>query len=207
MRPRGCPVPARSIISTSRRWSGRRQDGRRGHPLRGDALSAAGPAVAARRAQHRAAARLGRACRRLIRETLAAGRAACRPLIARDGLAATLIEPALKLLQDKGASVSLSHELRELATSGERIAGLNFGGDEIALGSDDAVVMAVPPRGAATLVPGLPTPTKFRAIVNAHFRIDPPRDAPPILGVIGGLSNGSSHFRAASRSPSAPATG
>ena len=47
--------------------------------------------------------------------------------------------------------------------------------------------MAVPPRPAAALLPGLKTPTKFRAIVNAHFRFDPPRDLPPILGVVGGL--------------------
>src|SRR6202012_1522806 len=36
-------------------------------------------------------------------------------------------------------------------------------------------------------LPGLPTPPKFRPIVNAHFRVAPPRDAPPILGVVGGL--------------------
>jgi hydroxysqualene dehydroxylase len=45
----------------------------------------------------------------------------------------------------------------------------------------------VPPRPAASLLPGLKTPTKFRAIVNAHFRYDPPRDMPPIIGVVGGL--------------------
>src|SRR5258707_8647424 len=47
--------------------------------------------------------------------------------------------------------------------------------------------MAVPPRAASSLLPGLKTPSKFRAIVNAHFRFDPPRDMPPILGVVGGL--------------------
>jgi squalene-associated FAD-dependent desaturase len=123
----------------------------------------------------------------IVRETLLAGGQACRPLIARDGLSAILIEPAVTLLQQNGASVSLGHELRELATSGDRITGLKFGSDEVALGPDDGVVMAVPPRAAAALLPGLPTPTKFRAIVNAHFRFDPPRDAPPILGVVGGL--------------------
>src|SRR6478672_12385504 len=91
----------------------------------------------------------------VVRETLLAGGQACRPLIARDGLSAILIEPAVKLLQQKGASVSLSHELRELATSGDRITGLKFGSDEIALGPGDAIVMAVPPRAAATLLPGL----------------------------------------------------
>ena len=55
------------------------------------------------------------------------------------------------------------------------------------IGPDDAVVLAVPPRAAASLLPGLKTPNKFRAIVNAHFRFDPPKDAPPILGVVGGL--------------------
>src|SRR5262249_35651299 len=65
---------------------------------------------------------------------------------------------------------------------------LKFGGDDnIAIGLEDAVVLAVPPRPAAALLPGLKTPNEFRAIVNAHFAITPPRDMPPILGVIGGL--------------------
>jgi squalene-associated FAD-dependent desaturase len=123
----------------------------------------------------------------IVRETLLAGGQACRPLIARDGLSAILIEPAVELLRKKGAGVSLGHELRELATSGDRVTGLKFGSDDVAIGSDDAIVMAVPPRAAATLLPGLQTPTRFRAIVNAHFRTTPPRDAPPILGVVGGL--------------------
>ena len=123
----------------------------------------------------------------VVRETLLAGGPACRPLIARDGLSAVLVEPAVKLLESKGHEVRLGHELREFARTGDRVTGLNFGDDTIALGPDDAVVMAVPPRAAATLLPGLSTPTKFRAIVNAHFRFDPPPNAPPILGVIGGL--------------------
>jgi hydroxysqualene dehydroxylase len=123
----------------------------------------------------------------IVRETLLAGGEACRPLIARDGLSSVLVEPAIELLQDKGAKVRLGHELRAFTTSGDRVTGLNFGDDSSAVGSGDAVVMAVPPRAASTLLPGLKTPTKFRAIVNAHFRVDPPRDAPPILGVVGGL--------------------
>ena len=123
----------------------------------------------------------------VVRETLLAGGQACRPLIAREGLSAVLVEPALKLLQRKGASVCLGHELRGLNMSGSRVTELNFGDDVIALAPGDAIVMAVPPRPAASLLPGLKTPSKFRAIVNAHFRFDPPRDMPPILGVVGGL--------------------
>jgi squalene-associated FAD-dependent desaturase len=124
----------------------------------------------------------------VVRETLLAGGQACRPLIARDGLSAVLVEPAVKLLREKGASIAFGHELRELAMTGERIYALNFAADdEIPIGLDDAVIMAVPARPAAALLPDLKTPTKFRAIVNAHFRIEPPRDLPPITGVVGGL--------------------
>ncbi|QPF86914.1 FAD-dependent oxidoreductase [Bradyrhizobium genosp. L] len=124
----------------------------------------------------------------IVRETLLAGGQACRPLIARDGLSSVLIEPAVKQLQERGHSVQFGHELRAFAMAGDRVGELDFGGgDTIALADGDAVVLAVPPRAAASLLPGLKTPSKFRAIVNAHFRIDPPRDAAPILGVVGGL--------------------
>jgi len=123
----------------------------------------------------------------VVRETLLAGGQACRPLIARDGLSAVLVEPAVKLLQDKGSSVQFGHELREFGMASGRVGELKFGGDTVAIGADDAVIMAVPPRPAASLLPGLKTPTKFRAIVNAHFRFDPPKDMPPLIGVVGGL--------------------
>ena len=123
----------------------------------------------------------------VVRETLLAGGQACRPLIAREGLSAVLVEPAVKLLQGRGSSVQFGHELRALGTSAARVGELKFGEETIALGADDAVVLAVPPRAAASLLPGLKTPSKFRAIVNAHFRVDPPKDMPPILGVVGGL--------------------
>jgi squalene-associated FAD-dependent desaturase len=123
----------------------------------------------------------------VVRETLMAGGQACRPLIAREGLSAVLVEPAIRLLRDKGASITFGHELREFAMSADRISALKFGDDDLALGPDAAVVMAVPPRPAASLLPGLTTPSKFRAIVNAHFRFDPPSDMPAITGVVGGL--------------------
>jgi squalene-associated FAD-dependent desaturase len=123
----------------------------------------------------------------VVRETLLAGGQACRPLIARDGLSAVLVEPAIKLLREKGAGIQFGHELRELVMSANRVGELRFGDDAVTLAPDDVVVMAVPPRPAASLLPGLKTPSKFRAIVNAHFRFDPPRDLPPILGVVGGL--------------------
>jgi len=123
----------------------------------------------------------------IVRETLLAGGQACRPLIARDGLSAVLVEPAVKLLQDKGADVAFGKELRGFGCAADLVNDLNFGAETIAVGPSDVVVLAVPPRSAAALLPGLKTPSKFKAIVNGHFRVDPPRDAPPILGVVGGL--------------------
>lgn len=124
----------------------------------------------------------------IVRETLLAGGQACRPLIARDGLSAVLIEPAIKHLEERGHSVRLGHELRAFTSADGKIGALNFGGEDVVqLGAGDVVVMAVPPRAAASLLPGLKTPTEFRAIVNAHFRITPPPGSAPILGVIGSV--------------------
>jgi squalene-associated FAD-dependent desaturase len=120
----------------------------------------------------------------IVRETLAVGGRACRPLIAREGLGPTLIEPALVRLQELGATVRMEHQLRVMRLAAGRIEALEFADGLIELGDDDAVILAVPPYIAASLLPGIKTPTEFRAIVNAHFRVDPPADAPAILGVL-----------------------
>ncbi|ABD06433.1 Amine oxidase [Rhodopseudomonas palustris HaA2] len=124
----------------------------------------------------------------IVRETLLAGGKACRPLIARDGLSAVLVEPAVELLARSGPGVRFGHELRTLTPSGDRVAGLNFGGEDVVtVGPEDAVVLAVPPRPAASLLPGLKTPQNYRAIVNAHFNYAPPAGMPALTGVIGGV--------------------
>jgi squalene-associated FAD-dependent desaturase len=121
----------------------------------------------------------------IVRETIAAGGAACRPLIARAGLGATLIEPALGRLAQGGANVKFGHQLHAMRFSDGLVAALDFGsGDTTALAEGDLVILAVPPYAATALLPDLAAPSEFRAIVNAHFRIDPPSGQPPILGVL-----------------------
>lgn len=120
----------------------------------------------------------------VMRETLMKGGKACRPLIARDGLGPVLIEPAIKHLREREVAVRLEHELRELRFSGENVVELDFGGDTVVLGQDDAVVLAVPTHAAAALVPEVSTPQGYRAIANAHFKVDVPANTPSILGVI-----------------------
>ncbi len=123
----------------------------------------------------------------IVRETLLAGGKACRPLVARNGLSSVLVDPAIAYIEGRGGSVRIGRELRELVREGGRVTALKFGDDDVALAPGDAVVLAVPARAAAGLVPGLSAPTKFRAIVNAHFRYEPPAHLPPLLGVVGGL--------------------
>ena len=122
----------------------------------------------------------------IVRETLMLGGKACRPLIARDGLSSVFIEPAMRHLSEQGADVRLEHELRAIRFAGDRISELDFGAEAVTLGADDAVILAVPAHAAATLVPGLSTPQGYRAIANAHFRVDVPPNAPPMLGVLNG---------------------
>ncbi len=123
----------------------------------------------------------------VIRETLAAGGRACRPLIARDGLGSAFIDPALDFLRSRKANVQFGHRLRALSFDGERVTALQFADDTVTLQPGDAAVLAVPPVVAADLVPGLQTPTEFRAIVNAHFRIAPEKEVAPLTGVVNGM--------------------
>jgi len=122
----------------------------------------------------------------IVRETLAAGGLACRPLVAREGLGETLIAPALGTLQKRGASVRFDHQLRAIRFGEGRLAALDFAGETIALEEHDAVVLAVPPYIAGALVRELTVPNEFRAIVNAHYRVDPPAGQARIVGVLNG---------------------
>jgi squalene-associated FAD-dependent desaturase len=124
----------------------------------------------------------------LLRETLAAGGHACHPLVARVGLSAAFVDPALRHLAEKGAAVHFGGRLRGIGFNEDAAKSLDFGETAVELGPEDAVVLAVPPWIAPDIVPDLEVPTTFRAIVNAHFRIAPPPDTPPVTGIVGGLS-------------------
>ncbi|MGH6665893.1 MAG: hydroxysqualene dehydroxylase HpnE [Pseudolabrys sp.] len=122
----------------------------------------------------------------LIRETLALGGQACRPLLAQNGIGNVFAEPAVAYLRQRGVAVTLQDELRGMEFSGNRVAQLDLAGGQINLGEGDTVILAVPPYIAAKLVPGLRAPSSFCGIVNAHFRTDPPAYLPPMLGIING---------------------
>ena len=135
--PRGaCRARACSIICRWRGFSGRRPASRwaRSSPAKARSTET-GRAAAARGAEHRCAGRgSARLAGAIIRETLAVGGRACRPLIAREGLGSTLVEPALAHLQQRGAAVRMEHQLRALRFAAERVEALDFGGETVRFG-------------------------------------------------------------------------
>ncbi len=122
----------------------------------------------------------------ILRESLMLGGQACRPLVAEQGLSAAFIDPAVAYLGREGVEIRFNRRLRGIELGADRAAVLDFGGDKIVLGVDDAVVLAVPAPVASGLLPAISAPGEFRAIVNAHYRIAPPAGQPPILAVVNG---------------------
>jgi squalene-associated FAD-dependent desaturase len=124
----------------------------------------------------------------VLRETLGAGGRACRPLVATGGLSAAFVDPALAFLSARGAEIRFGARLRAFDFGGDSLARLVFAEGAVELGPEDGVVLAVPPWVATDLLPGLTAPTEFRSIVNAHFKLAPPRGLPVVLGIVGALS-------------------
>lgn len=124
----------------------------------------------------------------ILRETLGAGGRACVPLLPREGLSESLIDPALARLRSDGADIRIGARLRALTFAGERVASLDLDNGSETVGAEDVVVLAVPAPVAARLVPDLVVPDEFRAIVNAHYRLAVRGAAPWFVGVIGGTA-------------------
>ncbi|SAL09159.1 hydroxysqualene dehydroxylase HpnE [Caballeronia telluris] len=129
----------------------------------------------------------------LLRETLVAGGQACRPLVAGSGLGHAFVDPALRHLQYGGADIRLGARLSGIGFNGadskQRVSALDFADGPIAVAPSDGVVLAVPPDVARMLVPGLTAPTEYRAIVTAHFAVDPPFGFAPATCLLNGTAN------------------
>ena len=124
----------------------------------------------------------------LLAETLGRGGAACRPLVPREGLSETFVDPALATLRALGAEIQFGARLRALNFGPDRVAGLAFEAETIELDGGDLLILAVPATVAARLVPELTVPDAFSPIVNAHFLCAAPPDSPLFIGVIDGAA-------------------
>ncbi|MFM0592291.1 hydroxysqualene dehydroxylase HpnE [Paraburkholderia dilworthii] len=126
----------------------------------------------------------------MVREIVLAGGLAWRPLMARNGLGSAFVDPALRLLQHGGAAIRLESSLKEIGFAADkpRVQTLNFAHEQIAVDVNHAVILAVPPEIAQTLVPGMRAPTRFAAAASVHFAVEPPFGLPPLTGLLNGTA-------------------
>lgn len=124
----------------------------------------------------------------VVAESLGDGGAACIPAFPREGLSESFIDPAIKWLETRGATIRLSS--RVAAVQSEDGVATGLGGEP--LGPGEAVVLAVPAPVASMLLPEVQGPDAFEAILNVHFRLDVGLDAIPdqagFIGLVGSLS-------------------
>ncbi len=125
---------------------------------------------------------------RVLAETLGHGAAACRPMLPRDGLSESLVDPALEYLTQHGGEIRFGNRLKALGLTAHRVAQLVFDGNSVPVQAHDSVVLAVPASIAGRIVPGLVVPDDYAPIINAHFRYDAPRESPSFFGIIGGTA-------------------
>ncbi len=127
----------------------------------------------------------------VLGQAFARGADTAKPLVALNSLSDTFVDPALAVLERAGAEVAFGQRLRRFEGRAGEISGLDFGNTRVALEPGDRVVLTVPGRVAAALLPNLSVPPENRPIVNAHIRL-PHRarlaEGIPFIGLIGGTA-------------------
>lgn len=106
----------------------------------------------------------------VIRETFAKGGRASRPLAAKKGLGPAFIDPAIAHLRKKGAEVRFNARLRAAEFLDGCVTALDFGEEKQAVGSDDEVVLAIPPSRLKQILPDIDPPEDNASILNVHYR-------------------------------------
>ncbi len=125
----------------------------------------------------------------VVAETLLKGGRFCVPLVPREGLSESFVEPAVAWLEARGCSVLTGRRVGGLRVEGGRVVGLG----EVAVGAQEGVVLAVPAPVAAGMVAGVPglamtVPDAFESIVNVHFRVSAAPGEAGFYGVLGGTA-------------------
>jgi squalene-associated FAD-dependent desaturase len=131
---------------------------------------------------------LARLLATVIDQTLMRGGGACIPLYPRLGLSESFVDPALLWLRGRGGELRTSHRVGALRLDDARVVALEGPDGSIPLAPGDAVVLAVPPWVAASLLPGIIVPEAFEAILNIHFRITADPGRAGFIGIIGGTA-------------------
>jgi squalene-associated FAD-dependent desaturase len=126
--------------------------------------------------------------RNIFAQSFGAGGKACIPLIPKVGLSESFVIPCLNVLRQHDAEIKYQHRLRSLLWEGDQVREMDFNGNIVEVGPKDWVVLALPAWFMHDLLPEVPTPTDFRSIINAHFRVDAPNDGIGFTGIVGGYS-------------------
>jgi squalene-associated FAD-dependent desaturase len=127
--------------------------------------------------------------RNIFAQSFGAGGKSCIPMIPKVGLSESFIIPCLSVLRQHDVEVKYYHRLRSLLWEGDKVRELDFNGTIIEMGPDDWVVLALPAWFMRELLPEVPTPTDFRSIINAHYRVENvPENKIGFTGVVGGFA-------------------
>ena len=124
----------------------------------------------------------------VMRETLMQGGAACVPAYPREGLSATFVDPALAALQHAGASITFGCRATAVVQQGGRVDRIETSLGPIALGADDAAIIALPAPVTQALLPQVTAPDAFESIVNLHYRCEAAPGDAGFIGLLGGTA-------------------
>lgn len=130
----------------------------------------------------------------VLAQSFCAGGNACIPLIPQIGLSETFVLPCLNVLRQHGVEIRYNHRLRTILRSQAEnqkpeINELHFSNNGIVeLGAKDWVILALPAWVIREVLPEVSTPTEFRSIINAHYRVEGVSDPVGFTGLIGGIS-------------------
>lgn len=111
------------------------------------------------------------ALRRAFLDYIPLGGSGLRVRFPKASLIDSFIAPAMDVLADRGADVSLRSVLRHVEGTESRVDVLHFSGSAACLQKEDVVVLAIPPQNLAPLLPDLAMPADYHAIITGHFKL------------------------------------
>jgi len=127
-----------------------------------------------------------------VKESFLKGSNASRPLIARESLTSSFVDPAVTFLTKHRADLLFGQRLRAIDVD-RYVRTLHFNDLAVALEPGDQVILALPPSRTKELVPTIDVPDGAHAIVNAHFQL-PVRPRLPGRSFLMGLTGGTAQW-------------
>lgn len=126
--------------------------------------------------------------RSLFFQSFGAGGKACHPIMPKIGLSESFVTPCLNVLKQNNVTLKFGHRIRSMVSEKNSVKELNFGNVIVPLDKKDWVILAIPPWAVQELIPDLTVPNEFCAILNAHYRVEVPKNIAGITCLIGGMA-------------------